>query len=610
MLRFAIIKEGWHVKRNGVAYGNGVSRGCGLAAVNIVDKGESWTQASGTPVITPFTPIVPTIEVYKNGALVASPLIEMEHWNGATRVSFRIQCTKSVPTTDLRLIIQGNYKVTVENQVERYPCAVSLIRGGGTLITLCDGVSVSPNSNYEEAGWCLGGTIDLTLPPGSVTSGYEADGIAAASQYSQNTPIWRSIDFIVQPTTKFEAFGAPLVIERDAWSDLFDATLEDKLELERELHTQYKSLINERRGWVAYGDFPHTPGSQYRCHMNDHYFHTTALFRAVVKSPTPDLWDKIARAAFTYVRDIAWYIGFKAHGKGMAPWSGDFTNRDHWVNSESLLMAWLLYGDEFARQEFETWMASYTAPTGVARDACVLKRMCAVAFAYTANATWTTRENSIRTSVLAAITAGTPGSGYLWHPEWCEKRIFPTDPRPEGIINARKFPVLNSAQRRQRTTVILDGFPIVRNGPGPIGEGHLLMQMHALSLKPHFYPTNVGDETDPERPSLTLQIYKWDAEPLILDLRVAQAIQGSMYNVGVRIYNPSDVVVFDNEDVTLGAVEYDEAGFGFYRFTHSQAGAAGLWTVDITSYAVMVYKPVSNWLETVVDAAPYDFPAY
>lgn len=617
LLRYAIVDADQTLHCDGQAYSRGIARGLGLAHVPIVDRGQRWEQRpdQATEPRPALDAEPPRIEVWINKRLTALAWKTSESCAAGCRsvadatgieayaqafspdvwrVSLRVRVEREKPVSDLRIFIYGQeQQVTIEHQAERFPCVLSQVKRVGWLITLADGKSPG-TANLEELGWMLGGTIDPVPPAGAIELGYDSE-VAADVQRRGINALWRSIDFVVQPPGGQASFGPPLVLERGKWAPLFAGDLETKRDLETQLARQYASLVYSRQGWATFGDWPHEPltDSKYRIRQNNHYFTVCALYRATVRSQTPELWSDMARVAAAYTRDCCWKGGWQSHGKGLTPYSGPWGVAEHWVDSESLLMAWLVDGDLFAKTTYDAWRAAWRAPQRPARESCVAKRMADVAHAYTGEAVWRERADTIQNSVLADIDAGKPGTGYLWHPEWCDRLILKSERRPEGIINARAWPEPQFWQKPD----INGKLQRVPSGAGPIGDGHQLLLMHCTRYIPKVYGANVGDPRDPKRYSTRIIVDKRDAKPLDLHLLIDNRIRGGLHQTGVRVYDPSGKLAYDNQAIELGKRQPWQYGLSLFRFDTSVAGPRGKWTVDVSSYALMLFAPVSDWRE-------------
>lgn len=620
MLRNLIHDADKQVYRSGQLFGVGVPIGLGMARLSIVDRGEQWEQRAATGAALPPRVVgaPPAIEVWVNGASVPlTPKRGPASWSfdgpgvecfaqyfdrGIYRFSLRVLVDK--PITDLRINIAGqSYIVTVEHAAERFPCDVRSVPAG-TVITLCDGKTPGTDS-AEELGWMLGGIINTTLPPG-VADKFAAE-ITATDQYGHRGVVWRSIDFVVQPQGSDEQLGPPLILERGKWAPLFNGSVEDKTAVELDLLEFYHARVYSRKGWATFGDWPHIPGDPYRTRYNDHYFSITALYRATVRSRVSQkMWHDMARVASTFVRDMCWKDGSKSHGKGLAPWSGPWSVNMHHVDSESLLMAWLVDGDEFALREYKKWLAAFTMPTTPGRDSRAAKRMCDVAFAYTGDQVWRDRATQIQDVELTREENDEPVTGRLWHPEWCDKTILKDRRRPEGIINAQAFPILQAWRPQQRDNKT---FALVPDNCGPMGEGHLLLQMHALRTGEAIYGADIGDPRVATRPSTSIIIDKRDDRPLLLHLRLGQRIGGDLHQTSVRVYDPAGKLAWVVEAIPLARTGEDAAGFPVVDYRCGVEGPRGLWRVDVASYALALYAPISEWREHQ-EGSGWKFPAY
>jgi hypothetical protein len=628
-LRTAIIDASKALYRNGQLVSLGVPRGLGLAHVSIIDRGETWEQrtlktSDVIPTAEPTEP--PNMEVWVNKKLIpltwttgeltalgsrsfgSGPGVEMvvqSFGSDIFRVNFRTLVDKVI--SDLRIFVYGvQYSVSVEYAAERYPCKVEVVKKVGTKITLCDGVTPGTD-NLEECGWMLGGVIDTALPAGSAEQ--YASEVTAEVQYKQRGQCWRSIDFVVQPKDSDEQYGPPLVLERGKWSPLFDGSVETKAHVEGELAHFYAERVYQRRGWAKFGDWPHVPGQKSRCNYNDHYFTVTALHRAVVRSRHPHEWHDLATIAGTYSRDMCWLKGQKTHGKGLAPWSGPYGCNQHWVDSESLAMQWLVYGDTFAKRTFDEWVANFYMPAANAegRELCVCKRMCDVAFLMTGDKKWAERADELQKKLLADIEAGKQITGPLWHPEWCDKTILKDQRRPEGVINGKAYPILNDWRPQQRDA----SGALIPDNCGPCGEGHLLLQMHRLRTGERIYGANQCAHTAAEPVSTRIWVDKRDDKPLALTVRLGHRISGDIHPTSLRVYEPHGTLEYQCDDIrgfcTRGQ---DAAGFPILQFNPAMiTGPRGKWRVDLSSHALAVYANVSDWPEWQEGTA-FKFPAY
>ena len=632
-LRTAIIDAQKALYRNGSLVSLGVPRGLGLAHCPIVDRGELLEQrALKVSDVIPPQPKVrpPKIEVWLNKTLIkltwqagefcslgtrffaGSQGVEaycQSYGERVFRISLRVLVDKVI--SDLRIFVYGqDTKVEVEYAAERYPCLVTLTPQVGTLITLADGKTPGTD-NLEELGWMLGGVIDTTLPAGSAEQ--YASEVDAEVQYRHKpgplSLIWRSIDFVVQPIDSDEQYGPPLVLERGKWAPLFDGSVETKEQVEGELEKFYRQRIYQRSGWATYGDWPHVPGQKSRCRMNGHYFHCTALLRALVRAECPVEWHKKAQVAFTYVRDMCWMSGhgLQSHGKGLTPWSGPFSTNGHWVDSEALAMAYLVLGDTFAKRTYDEWLAKFTMPTLPGRESAVAKRMCDVAFIMTGQTVWRERADELQTKLLADIEAGVQLTGPLWHPEWCDKVILKDQQRVEYWINAKAYPILNAWRPQQREA---DG-SLIPDNVGPTGEGGLLLLMHRLRTGERIYGSNQCDNRRAEPISTRIWVEKKDDKPLELHIRLGRRIKGDIHPTSLRVYDPTSKCVFECADIRkpyLAASE-DAAGFPILEGELEIPGPRGKWRVDLSSHALACYVPVSDW-EEKQEGSGWKFPAY
>jgi hypothetical protein len=451
----------------------------------------------------------------------------------------------------------------------------------------------------------LGGVIDTTLPAGSAEQ--YASEVTAEVQYRQKGVVWRSIDFVVQPQDSDEQCGPPLVLERGKWSPLFDGSVETKTQVEYELATFYRQRVFQRSGWCAWGNFSHVPGEKFRSNYADHYFTVTALHRAVVRGEFPAMWHKMAQAVGIHTRDHAWLKGQKSHAKGLAMFSGPYSANGHWCDSESLAMQWLVYGDTFAKRTYDEWLGFFYMPTAPGRESCVAKRMCDVAFLMTGDKKWAERAAELQTKLLADIESGKQITGPLWHPEWCDKVILKDQRRPEGIINAKAFPILNDWRPQQRDA----SGAIIPDNCGPCGEGHLLLQMHRLRPGERIYGSNQCSNMAAEPVSTRIWVEKKDDKPLELHIRLGHRISGDIHPTSLRAYDPSSKCVFECTDIRKPylAESEDAAGFPILEGELEIPGPRGKWRVDLSSHALMLYAPVSDWPE-VQEGSGFKFPAY